>query len=162
MSVSAENRSSQAVTAGDHRFHTGDETVTLYGGALHCWRMDRDDGVRRLPASVYEERERLWGKEDLAYEQGDGAADQGVQQPLAARGAILGGDDDGRGGAALDHADDAGDQRPRHQHGDADGDDDDENHLQLTHVEKEETGQPGRPRRRRRSGRPPAGRALRR
>lgn len=35
-----ENRS---ITAGDNEFHIGDETASLYGGAVHYWRLDRDD-----------------------------------------------------------------------------------------------------------------------
>ncbi len=36
------NRSPQAITAGDHQFRIGTEVASLYGGAVHYWRLDRD------------------------------------------------------------------------------------------------------------------------
>jgi glycosyl hydrolase family 35 len=36
------NRSPQAVTAGDHQFRIGTQVASLYGGAVHYWRLDRD------------------------------------------------------------------------------------------------------------------------
>jgi len=42
MPASAQNRSPQAVMAGDHQFRIGNQVASLYGGAVHYWRLDRD------------------------------------------------------------------------------------------------------------------------
>jgi beta-galactosidase len=36
------NRSPRAITAGDHQFRIGTQVASLYGGAVHYWRLDRD------------------------------------------------------------------------------------------------------------------------
>jgi beta-galactosidase len=42
MQANAQNRSPQALKAGDHQLRLGDQTASLYGGAVHYWRLDRD------------------------------------------------------------------------------------------------------------------------
>jgi beta-galactosidase len=42
MSANTGKGSPQAVTAGDHQFRIGNQVASLYGGAVHYWRLDRD------------------------------------------------------------------------------------------------------------------------
>jgi beta-galactosidase len=47
MTTGAPTPPSAAIVAGDHAFRIDGETVPLYGGAVHYWRLDRDkwDGI---------------------------------------------------------------------------------------------------------------------
>ncbi|HEY4690401.1 MAG TPA: beta-galactosidase [Anaerolineae bacterium] len=42
MPANAQSRSPQAVTVGDHQFRIGDQVASVYSGAVHYWRLDRD------------------------------------------------------------------------------------------------------------------------
>lgn len=42
MDARTQNRPPQVVQAGDHQLRVGDKVASLYGGAVHYWRLDRD------------------------------------------------------------------------------------------------------------------------
>ena len=42
MVTSSHHRSHHGIRADDHQFRVGDDVASLYGGAVHYWRLDRD------------------------------------------------------------------------------------------------------------------------